>query len=57
MQHIQEATDKIKTALPAGFSVHEFAIVIARTLVDEYGEHNIERFVNTLKTELNTLQQ
>ena len=57
MKHIEETTESIKAAVPAGFSVYEFAMAVARTLVDEYGEHNIERFINTLTTELNTLQQ
>lgn len=53
MKHIEETTESIKAAVPAGFSVHEFAMAVARTLVDEYGEHNIERFINTLTSELN----
>jgi len=52
MKHIEETTESIKAAVPAGFSVHEFAMAVARTLVDEYGEHNIERFINTLTSEL-----
>jgi hypothetical protein len=57
MKHIEETTESIKAALPAGLSISEFAMAVAHTLVDEYGEHNIERFINTLTTELNTLQQ
>lgn len=52
MKHIEETTDNIKAAIPAGISVYEFAMAVARTLVDEYGEHNIERFINTLTSEL-----
>lgn len=36
-----------------GVDVRDFAIAVARILKDKYGEHNFERFINTLTAELN----
>ena len=36
-----------------GVDVRDFAIAVAGILKDRYGEHDFERFLNTLTAELN----
>ena len=44
--------DKVLIKHDDSLSVNDFAKAIAKILKEEYGEHNYEKFINTLKENL-----
>ena len=54
MDNTQLTTNLIKAAMQLELSVTDFAKAVASVLADEYGEHNYNEFITTLKEQLNT---
>jgi hypothetical protein len=44
--------NKIEIIIPENTSVKDFAIAVADILIEDYGKHNYELFINTLSKEI-----
>lgn len=53
-QDIAKAIDNTINTIDENLGVHDFAKAIAYVLKDQYGSHNYQQFITTLKNELNS---
>lgn len=51
-EKLAQEIDKSIIKIDDSLSVEDFALAVATVLIDNYGEHNYQKFLNILKDEL-----
>lgn len=51
-ENLAQEIDKSIIKIDDSLSVEDFALAVATVLIDNYGEHNYQKFLNILKDEL-----